>query len=256
MDKMQIWKAGETTDPVFTKENKHGAGGSTSINTTYAFKRATEVFGPIGLGWGYNIVKDEIIEGAPITVGVKDAERTIISKIHTIQIRFWYVLDGKRGEFDQFGHTDFVTKNKYGFATESEPQKKSLSDAIKKALSMLGFMSDIYLGMFDDQSYVQSVAMDAAASQAEARIDRDAEKANELIQWTEEQQALFATAQSTATLGTMYKQAVRKLSERLSYQRISQQQHDYSARRLNDTYNKHKETLTEGQNDETAIQNQ
>jgi hypothetical protein len=249
-DKMQIWKAGEKTDPSFTKENKHGAGGSTSINTTYAFKRATEVFGPIGIGWGYTIVKDEIVEGAPISFGEKELKQTTNSKIHTLQIRFWYVLDGVRGEFDQFGHTDFISKNKWGFATESEPQKKSLSDAIKKALSMLGFMSDIYLGMFDDQSYVQSVALDIAADNAEAKVDREAAKANELVEWVEEHEALFATSRSVQTLGTMHKKAMRVLAERLSYQRINQKQHDYAARRLVDTYNKCKEALE----NETTVQ--
>lgn len=242
---MAIWDKGQMTDPSFTKENKHGSGGSTSINTTYAFKRATEVFGPIGIGWGYTIVKDEIVEGGPISFGEKELKQTILSKVHTIQIRFWYMLDGVRGEFDQFGHTDYITKNKWGFATESEPQKKSLSDAIKKALSMLGFNADIYLGMYDDVGYRDSVAMDIAADTAEKQVDRDAEKALDHVTWTDEQIALMEHAQSLATLGTMYKKHIRVLAERLSFNRISQKQHDYSARRLEKSYTELKEKFKE-----------
>ena len=245
-NKMSIWELGQKTDPAFTKDNKHGAGGSTSINTTYAFKRATEAFGPIGIGWGYTIVKDEIVDGGPISFGVKEQEKTINSKIHTMQIRFWYMLDGVKGEFDQFGHTDFIGKNKWGFSTESEPQKKSLSDAIKKALSMLGFNADIYLGMYDDQSYIQSVAADIAADNAESQVDREAEKATDHIAWTDEQIALMETAQSLATLGTMYKKGIRVLNERLSFGRVNQKQVDYSGRRLEASYTKLKEKLTEG----------
>ena len=245
VNKMSVWDQGQKTDPAFTKENKHGAGGSTSINTTYAFKRATEVFGPIGIGWGYAIVKDEIVEGAPISFGEKELKQTILSKIHTIQIRFWYTLDGVRGEFDQFGHTDYVTKNKWGFATESEPQKKSLSDAIKKALSMLGFNADIYLGMYDDVGYRNSVALDIAADTAEKQVDRDAEKALDHVEWTTEQIKLMESAQSLATLGTMYKKHIRVLGERLSFSRITEKQHAYSARLLEKSYTELKEKLTE-----------
>jgi len=244
---MSVWELGQKTDPAFTKENKHGAGGSTSINTTYAFKRATEAFGPIGIGWGYTIVKDEIVDGGPISFVAKELEKTINSKIHTMQIRFWYMLDGVKGEFDQFGHTDFIGKNKWGFSTESEPQKKSLSDAIKKALSMLGFNADIYLGMYDDQGYVQSVASDIAADNAESQVGREAEKALDHVTWTDDQIKLMESAQGAATLGTMYKKHIRVLNERLSFGRISQKQHTYAARRLENSYTELKEKLTEGE---------
>lgn len=237
-DNLQIWRSGEKTDPVFTKENKHGPGGSTSINTTYAFKRATEVFGPIGIGWGYEIIKDEIVDGAVKQWRTKDYETQVQEKIHNIQIRFWYKLNGERGEFDQFGHTDFVGINKWGPFTESEPQKKSLSDAIKKSLSMLGFMADIYLGMFDDQSYVQSVGADMAAERAEETINRDEEKANEFIAWIDERIKLLDTAQSAPTLSTMNTATMRTLEQRFSHGRITEKQRAFAARKFTDAYKK------------------
>ena len=56
--------------------------------------------------------------------------------------------------------------------TDGEAPKKSLTDAIKKALSMLGFSADVFLGMFDDVNYVQQLQAEQAIEQAE---DRQAE---------------------------------------------------------------------------------
>jgi len=226
MSNLDTWRKGETTDPTFTKDNKHAAGGSTSINTTYTFKRATEVFGPVGIGWGYEVTKDEIIDGCLVAFGDKENEQMIQTKIHTLQIRFWYVLDGVKGEFYQYGHTDFVVKNKWGAYTESEPHKKSLSDAIKKALSMLGFSADIYLGMFDDQNYVDSVKMEIEADKAESGIDIEEQKVIEFRNWVDERIQIYDSIGSLKTIKTAHTKSIRLLHEKASFGRISQKQHD------------------------------
>ncbi|WP_420825041.1 hypothetical protein [Pseudomonas viciae] len=46
------------------------------------------------------------------------------------------------------------------------------SDAIKKALSMLGFSADVFLGLFDDETYVEQLKEEQAIEQA---VDKDAE---------------------------------------------------------------------------------
>lgn len=230
--KTSIWSNVSKTDPSFTKSNPHGHGGSTSINTTYAFKRATEQFGPIGIGWGYEIISDEIIEGAQKKFGAKDSEQIVTLKIHTLRIKFWYIHDDKRGEFEQFGHTDFVSVNKFGAHTESEPQKKSLSDAIKKSLSMLGFSADIYLGLYDDQSYVNEVALDIAAEKAEETIDRAEQKTAEFKEWLEDRAEIYANCPGIQTLNSAHKKSMRLIAERLSFNRYSQKQHDHGVRYL------------------------
>jgi len=226
-----VWDKVTRTDPTFTKHNKYAAGGSTSINTTYLFKRATEIFVPICIGWGYKIVSDHIQDGATKHYGTEQNIKTMTESIHTLRINFWYVLEGQRGEFEQYGHTDFVTLSKQSVVhTESEPQKKSLSDAIKKSLSMLGFSSDIFLGLYDDDQYVKSVKLDLEAEGAEIKIDRQAEKALEFRDWVDEQVTLLHEATNRNAVSLYYKKAVRVLAERLSHQRISQTQHDGGAR--------------------------
>ena len=56
-DNLSIWNKVQETDPKFTKKDY---GGFTSINGVYLYKKATDIFGPIGIGWGFDIL-DEII---------------------------------------------------------------------------------------------------------------------------------------------------------------------------------------------------
>jgi hypothetical protein len=169
---MAIWDQVKQTDPDATKPFQ-GAGGfrGTAINSTYQIRKATGIFGPVGIGWGWTIVSERIEEGHPITG--KDAEgksmvyENMMTKVHTLHLRLWYMLDGKRGEIDHFGHTPFIYTNKHGVQMEAEPSKKSLTDAIGKCLSMLGFSADIFMGEFDDINYLEQVKVETAIKKAE-----------------------------------------------------------------------------------------
>ncbi|WP_049053824.1 hypothetical protein [Klebsiella aerogenes] len=44
-------------------------------------------------------------------------------------------------------------KTKHGIKCDGEAQKKSLTDALKKALSLLGFSADVWLGLYDTPEY-------------------------------------------------------------------------------------------------------
>lgn len=154
-DNLSLWSAVETTDPNFTKPYK-GAGGfqGTATSATYLIKKATDQFGLVGIGWGWEILDESIMEGA--TTLDKSGERGT-EKIHRIKLKVWYNWKGERGEIIHFGQTTFVGKNKYGWYTDEEAPKKSLTDALTKSLSMLGFAADIHLGMYDDNRYVNDL---------------------------------------------------------------------------------------------------
>ena len=59
--------------------------------------------------------------------------------------------------------TEVVSRDKRGIVTDSEFAKKSLTDALTKAASWLGFSADIHLGKFDDVRYVQERAAEERA---------------------------------------------------------------------------------------------
>lgn len=151
-DHLSLWRQVEQTDPHFTKAFSRGGGfRGTATNATYLVRRATEVFGPVGIGWGYDIVEEDMLIGAPLD------ERGTHELIHRIRLKLWYRLGEQTGGVTHFGQTTFVGRNKNGFFTDEEAPKKSLTDALSKCLSMLGFAADVHLGRYDDNKYVAEV---------------------------------------------------------------------------------------------------
>lgn len=160
MENMSIWGRVEKTDPKYTKQFSRGGGfKGTATNATYLARKATEMFGPCGTGWGINVVNEEVFTGAPHII---EGQVVAYDMIHKVHARLWYVMDGKRGEVEQFGQTQFVGRNKNGFYTDEEAPKKSLTDAMSKCLSLLGFSADIHLGLYDDNKYVAEVRKEFA----------------------------------------------------------------------------------------------
>lgn len=152
MDTMKLWDSVQATDPKYTKQFSRGGGfKGTATNATFLAKRATEKFGPMGTGWGLTVVDERVLQGAPVIV---DGQVVGHEQVHRVHARLWYVLDGQRGEIEQFGQTQFVGRNKNGWFTDEEAPKKSLTDAMSKCLSLLGFSADIHLGLYDDNKYV------------------------------------------------------------------------------------------------------
>ncbi len=181
---MQIWDKVSTTDTRYTKAAEVGGQKITSLNGTAMIMKATEIFGPVGIGFGWSIVEERFDEGSEMVSGEGDKRLVLGRELnHTIKIRFWFELGGKRGEIEQYGCTRYLYKSKYGTTTDGEAPKKSLTDAIKKSLSMLGFSADVFLGMFDDHTYVEQLKEEQAIEQA---VDKDAEilrQKQERLEW-------------------------------------------------------------------------
>ncbi len=212
---MSIWEKVQTTDTRYTKDAKVGGQQITSLNGTAMIMKATEVFGPAGIGFGWNVVEERFDKGAEMFSGEGDKRVSLGFELnHTIKITFWFMLDGKRGEIEQYGCTQYLYKSKYGTTTDGEAPKKSLTDAIKKALSMLGFSADVFLGMFDDQNYVQQLQAEQAIEQAEdkeAEIERQKQERLDYIKNTIE---TMQGARSAQELKKIHDHAVRRLTAR------------------------------------------
>ncbi len=185
---LSIWKQVQRTDPRFTKPLEGVGFTGTSINSTYMFMRATEIFGPIGEGWGYEVLEEKFIDGKPLLEPVLDERNKQVAtrflrdgdgalfceQNHSIKIRFWYIIECEtRGEFESYGATPYRYQTNYGIKVDGEAIKKSLTDAIKKALSMLGFSSDVFMGMHDNPEYIVS-------NKLEFEIKNASEKAEDI----------------------------------------------------------------------------
>jgi len=201
-----IWKRVMRTDPRYTKPVDAEGFTGTSINGEYMFMRATEIFGPIGSGWGYEIFEDSMLPGAPMAesfyeggkfIGKKmlrDADGSLISELnHSIGIRLWYMQNGERKEVISFGATKYLYMTNAGkMKCDGEAKKKSLTDSIKKALSMLGFSADVFLGWHDLPEYREENATEFAIRNA-------SDKAEDVTRLREELDEKLAKVADTIT---------------------------------------------------------
>lgn len=206
---LDLWDSVQGTDPKYTKDYK-GAGGfqGTSINATYIVKRLTEKFGQIGSGWGYEILDERYDAGGPLD----DGKGNIVcnSSLHTVKLRLWYKSGDERCHVDHYGHTPYIYKNKFGIQTEMEPVKKSVTDALKKAASMLGFGADIHLGMFDDSEYVQEARNESQLAHAEDKVEELRKQQSEYDEFLAKHVGYIETSTTTGELEKIFIAAVRR----------------------------------------------
>ncbi|WP_020190087.1 hypothetical protein [Pseudomonas putida] len=65
---LEVWNKVEKTNPDETKSFNKGGFQGTAIAPIYQIKRATEVFGPFGLGWGVELISEAYVDGKPFVV--------------------------------------------------------------------------------------------------------------------------------------------------------------------------------------------
>jgi hypothetical protein len=62
---LDLWEAVSKTDPKHTKKFSRAGGFSgTAINATYLIRKATELWGPMGQGWGPEFADEKYVTGA------------------------------------------------------------------------------------------------------------------------------------------------------------------------------------------------
>ena len=152
---MALWDSVEKTPVEQTKPITGKQYRGNSPKPHFLVKRATEAFGPCGIGWGFNIVEEKIVDGQVYKDGT--AER-----MHYAKVRVWYMQGGQKGEVEHVGGTIFSGKRRNGDGyTDDDAPKKSVTDALVKALSMIGFAGDIFLGRYDDSKYMDELQQEA-----------------------------------------------------------------------------------------------
>lgn len=157
-ENMRIWQEVCVTDPSQTKGVTRGRK-FTAIDAMYQVQRATEVFGPVGIGWGYDVQYTTVMEGttAPMVPFV------------VATVTLWH---GNRE--NTFGPImaihPLVAKYSSGAQFDDDAPKKALTDALTKALSHLGFSADVFLGKFDENKYVEK-AREYTERQRVKRLD-------------------------------------------------------------------------------------
>jgi hypothetical protein len=154
-DNLELWKLVEKTPPAQTKAIQGRPYKGTSPKPYWLVQKATETFGPCGIGWGFEVVNERVEDGAPG------------DKVHIAHVRVWYKWSGETGHVEHVGQTMFCGTNKKGAFTDEDAPKKSVTDAVVKALSMIGFAGDIFMGRYDDSKYVDGLIAEEDAANDE-----------------------------------------------------------------------------------------
>lgn len=121
----------------FLKAVEYGDRNYTSIDAYVQIRKATELFGPMGRGWG---VRNITLQSFPVT---KSTKRGTVEGIQIVaQGNFWYVYKGDCGDFE-------IMEDIFLDAS-GDSMKKVLTGMITKSLSYLGWNYDVFRGRFND----------------------------------------------------------------------------------------------------------
>lgn len=155
---MDLWGKVFVTDKAHVSEIKGKSYKGNSPRPYYLIQKATETFGPCGIGWGYRIVEQgtqEVRYPEPLGNTGNTVERLMIN--HWVLVEFWYKLDGVKSEpIQQYGGTKLSYRTSTGKQEfDEDAQKKSVTDALIKCMSCVGFAGDIFSGRWDDSKYHQ-----------------------------------------------------------------------------------------------------
>jgi len=129
-DNMKLWDSVCVTDPDTTRKVNQ-RGGFTAICAQAQLKAATKLWGPYGDAWGLAELQWEYIKTGD----------TIFEVALTAE---FYYPGGS-----------FPMSNDMAYKVGNEIRKKLITDMRSKCLSTLGFNSDVFEGLFDDNRYIE-----------------------------------------------------------------------------------------------------
>ena len=191
---MDLWRRVCVTDPAAVKPITGKQYSGNSPKPYWIVEQLTSEFGPCGIGWGFS-VKSERFE--------RFGEGTSFEALHIAIVVLWYVKDGQRGELEQVGQTRAAyTTSKGKFTVDEDAPKKSVTDALVKCASYLGFAGDIFSGRWDDSKYVAEAGREWADRRAKANPARQ--------QWIASQ---IAAIEGAATSGDLKRIMAAALAE-------------------------------------------
>jgi hypothetical protein len=144
MSNMQHWLAMSRPPATALKTIKGGRlQGMTDVNPQWRYQAMTEQFGPIGIGWKYEIDKMWTEQGC-------DGEVLAFAQVSVRVFSHDYWSEPVFG----VGGNHLVVKESKGLRNNDECWKMAITDALSVALKMLGVAADIYAGLWDGSKYI------------------------------------------------------------------------------------------------------
>ena len=143
MNKMDLWDAVKQPPAEALKPILGGRlSGKTSIDPQWRYAVATEILGPCGIGWRYEIIRLWTEPGSEGQV------------LAFAEVKLYIRIDGEWSEaIPGIGGSTLVAKESGGLHSSDEGYKMAVTDALSVAFKPLGFGADIYLGRWDGSKY-------------------------------------------------------------------------------------------------------
>ena len=166
MSNSKYWDAMRTPPKGALKKISFGnLKGKSDINPQWRMQVMTETFGPCGIGWKYEKVKEWTIAGPHETVAafvdvnlyISDSEKTWSEPI-----------PGTGGSM-------LIVKDKNGLHMNDEAFKMATTDALSVAMKQVGVAADIYMGIMDGSKYQtpRNVLSQPQQSDVDAKIQAE-----------------------------------------------------------------------------------
>ncbi len=162
---LRIWDKVCDVDPKYTTDIKDGRG-LTAIVPMSLIHQATKLWGPMGEGWGFEILKDDCIYN-------NNRERPQ-DALHVMTIKLWYrqqMEHDATGTYQQcttygMGCTKLFQKRGDDWYIDDDYNKSTLTDAITNALSRLGFGGSVRLKEYQSKYTTNLDARDTEVEKA------------------------------------------------------------------------------------------
>jgi hypothetical protein len=144
MSNLDIWNKFNRPPREALKTIKGGRlAGMSDINPQWRLRAMTEVFGPCGKGWTYDITK-LWTEPGPEGAVMAFAQVNLV-----IYGEFGKVVPG-------IGGSMMVAQEKGGLRANDECYKMAVTDALSVAMKALGVAADVYMGLWDGTKYSEA----------------------------------------------------------------------------------------------------
>lgn len=149
MDKMNVYK--QLATPPADALKTIGGGrlkNMTDIKPQWRIEKMTEVFGPCGIDWKYEITRQWTEDGC-------DGQKMCFCNVNL----YFRDSDGEYSDaIPGTGGNMLTAKEKNGLYSSDEAYKMALTDALSVAMKMIGMAADVYRGAGVDSKYAQQNA--------------------------------------------------------------------------------------------------
>lgn len=159
MNNLELWNKVQET-PIEHTKKVTTRGGFTAINATFQIKQATELWGPYGAKWGVKNLDWEYLQ---------DGNKIVEVCLNAV---FYSPI------------TEFEISSCMAYKAGDDHRKKLLTDLTTKSLSKLGFSADVFMGMYDDNKYIEELKKKEAQKSIVYKTDDEFEK---IVAWVKKE---------------------------------------------------------------------